>query len=142
VTSPLQTLADNLRRALDASRVTVRLRPERNMPIAAEALGPGIPSMRSETAIDQNGAATVRWVIEHRATLVIADARHMEPATPRSMIDRFDLRAFMIAPLFAGDEFLGTVSVHVNEEVRAWSPSEVAQLDTMRDAVLRSLLGS
>ncbi len=137
----LQSLAEQVRERLAASRVTVRLRPERNMPIVAEALAPGVPSMRDERSIDQNAAATVRWVVAHQATLAVADARQMQPAPPREMIDQLGLRAFMIAPLFDGSRFLGTVSVHVNDEVRAWSSADIAALAVARDAVLVEVLG-
>lgn len=138
----MNRLAETLLQRLRASRVTVRLHPERNMPIVAEALAPGVESMRGEQAIDQNAAATVRWVATHRATLVIGDARTGEPATPQPMIERYGLRAFMIAPLLDGDQLLGTVSVHVNGEPRDWTAADVAALEAARDEVFRTMLGN
>jgi GAF domain-containing protein len=137
MSAALQALADELRADLAAARVTVRLRPEDNMPIVAEALGPGVRSLRDEHEIDQNAAATVRWVVAHRATLAVEDARTGEPATPAAMTGRFGLRAFMIAPLLDGARLLGTVSVHVEDGPRPWSARDMAALEAARDAVLR-----
>jgi maleate isomerase len=122
--SQLQTIADELRAELGASRVTVRLDPSLNLPIVAEALAPGVPSLAAERSIDQMKAETVRWVVDHRRLLAVADAVKGAPRTPRQMVERHGLRAFMIAPIFLRDQFVGSVSVHMNDGPRVWSAAD------------------
>jgi maleate isomerase len=125
--SELQTIADDLRVELAASRVTVRLDPSLNLPIVAEALAPGVLSLVAERSIDQMKAETVKWVVEHRRVLAVADAVNGVPRTPRPMVERHGLRAFMIAPIFVRDRFVGSVSVHVNDGPRLWNAADEAR---------------
>jgi GAF domain-containing protein len=122
--SELERIADRLCGQLSASRVTVRLGPTRNLPVLAEVLDAGVSSLRCETSIDQMAAETVRWVVEHRRVLAVGDAGTGVPRTPSAMVERFGLRAFLIAPILIEDAFAGTVSVHVNGEPRAWTPED------------------
>jgi GAF domain-containing protein len=122
----LERVADRLCRTLGASRVTVRLGPSRNLPILAEALDVGVPSLARERSIDQLAAETVRWVVEHRRVLAVDDAATGTPRTPSAMVERYGLRSFLIAPVEVHGLFAGTVSVHVNETGRAWTREDEA----------------
>jgi GAF domain-containing protein len=122
----LEDIAGSLRRRLDASRVTIRLGPDKNLPVLAESLGVGVASMRDESEIDQMAAETVRWVVREGRVLAVDDALAAAvPRTPVSMTDRFGLRAFMIAPVFVEADFTGTVSVHVNGSTREWTVNDL-----------------
>lgn len=122
--SVFAAVADELRLELGASRVTVRLGPERDLPLVAESLAKTAASLRGVEGVPQMAADTVQWVLLHRRVLAVGDAIREEPRTPRAMTDNFDVRAFLIAPIESGGEFLGTVSVHASE-TRVWSDAEI-----------------
>jgi GAF domain-containing protein len=130
----LERVADRLCRELAASRVTIRLGPTRNLPILAEALDIGVPSLRRESSIDQLAAETVRWVVEHRRVLAVDEAATGIPRTPRAMVEQYGLRSFLIAPVEVDGVFAGSVSVHVNDVARSWTgDDEVVAASAARD---------
>lgn len=120
----IESAASTLRERLGVSRVTVRLDPESNLRIVAEARADGVPSLRDENAIDQMATETVRWAVANRRVLVCNDAAKESPRTPQAMIEQFGLRAFMIAPIEVSGSFVGTVSIH-SAETRAWTQQEI-----------------
>jgi maleate isomerase len=120
----IESAACTLRERLGVARVTVRLDPQSNLRIVAEARAAGVPSLREERAIDQMATETVRWVVANRRVLVNNDAANEAPRTPQAMIEQFGLRAFMIAPIVVSGSFVGTVSIH-SSETRVWTQQEI-----------------
>jgi maleate isomerase len=118
-------IAEGLRTQLDVTRVTVRLGPEQDLPLVAESLRPHAKSLKEAVGVPQMAADTVQWVIRHRRVLAVGNAIDEAPRTPDTMINDFDVRAFLIAPIESDGSFLGTVSVHASE-IRTWSAADIA----------------
>ncbi len=125
-----RALAERLRREVGASRVTVRLaHPTTNdVALLAEARGSEVRSMRAGATIDINAAATYRLIARTRGLLVQPDCRAGDPPPPATLMDVYGVLAQVVAPLFAGDELVGSISVHQVGRTREWSEQDLAAI--------------
>lgn len=130
----LEAIASELLRTTAASRITIRLaRPDATFPIEAEALTAGVRSLREET-IDPRSGDTFR-ALEQGEWLVQADVSAIEPAPPPELIERYQVRAQMLAPIVEGGSLLGVISVHECRAPREWASEEIDALRRAVDAV-------
>jgi pimeloyl-ACP methyl ester carboxylesterase len=124
-----QAIIEELRVDTAASRTTLRLdTPAMNFPAVAEALAPGVKPIKHDYSLDQRGAATAQYILEKRKPLVQDDCAIADPAPPRALMDIYDVKAQMVAPVQNGSAVLGWVSVHYNQGPRHWSEDDVAAL--------------
>jgi maleate isomerase len=123
-----------------ASRVTLRLdTPGSVFPVVAEALAPGMRSIRDSTEIDLTRAATYRWLERERRLVVQRDCLVDEPAAPAELIELYGVRAQMLAPLVRDGRLVGIVSVHHAATARDWKDAEVGAVEAAAARVLDSL---
>lgn len=110
--------------------------------VAAEALQPGVKSLRGEGSIDQRGADTVKWLARESRNLVQPDLVNApDPAPPPALMTAYAATAQMLAPLLADSGHLqGWISVHFVGGQRDWTPAQVAALDRARTSIA-GLLG-
>ena len=135
-----------LRDATRAARVTFRVDlPERGLhcnDVAAEALAPGVKSLRGQTAIDQRAAGSIRWLDDSKRPLVQNDLRgHVEPAPPPELMSIFGVTAQMLGPVVRGGALTGWISVHVEGGPRQWAEADVRALESAIDRVQHELDG-
>ena len=135
-----------LRDATRAGRVTFRVDlPERGLhcnDVAAEALAPGVKSLRGQTAIDQRAAGSIRWLDDSKRPLVQNDLRgHVEPAPPPELMSIFGVTAQMLGPVVRGDALTGWISVHVEGGPRQWTEADLRALASAIDRVQHELDG-
>ena len=135
-----------LRDATRAGRVTFRVDlPERGLhcnDVAAEALAPGVKSLRGQTAIDQRAAGSIRWLDDSKRPLVQNDLRgHVEPAPPPELMSIFGVTAQMLGPVVRGGALTGWISVHVEGGPRQWTEADVRALASAIDRVQHELDG-
>jgi maleate isomerase len=137
-----ETLADLLE-ATRASRVTLRIdRPELGWHVdepAAEALAPGVKSIRGTPGLDQRSLPTVRHIDRTRRILVQEDCDGADPAPPAALIEIYGVRAQMLAPLVEHGELNGWVSVHDTAGARDWQGSDVDALSKAAQALASAL---
>jgi maleate isomerase len=125
------------------SRCTVRMDdPARGWQIdfiCAEALRPGVKSLRGEGSIDQRAAATVKWMTAQKRNLVQPDLMgNPVPAPPPALMSAYAAKAQMLAPLFTKDGALGGfVSVHYVDGPRVFTAQEEGALDRAASEVAR-----
>ena len=127
----LRRLTDRLLAETGASRTTVRGR-DGDDPVAllAESRAAGVESMADgQQPAKIVAAPTYVWLSETRSVLVQADCVHEGPEPPRSLIERYRVRAQMVAPVLADGKVIGTVSVHQQDAVRHWTPDDIAALE-------------
>jgi maleate isomerase len=137
-----QTILDELRRVTNASRTTLRLeQPGGDFPVVAEALAPGARSIRGDRGIAIRDSATFTFLDRERRLLIVNDCRESDPPTPPSLMDFYDVRAEMLAPLVDGERIVGIVSVHVGGETRDWSNAEIRELERVT-GFLREQIGT
>ena len=131
----LERELEELREATAASRVTLRLdRPGETFPVVAEALAPGVNSIRGATEIDLRAAKTYQYLERELRPLVQNDCRIGDYAAPGELVRNYGVKAQMLAPLVRGGKLTGIVSVHYVPAVRRWSASDRTALE---DAVAR-----
>ena len=135
-----------LRDTTRAARVTFRVDlPERGLhcnDVAAEALAPGVKSLRGQTAIDQRAAGSIRWLDDSKRPLVQNDLRgHVEPAPPPELMSIFGVTAQMLGPVVRGGALTGWISVHVEGGPRQWAEADVRALESAIDRVQHELDG-
>ena len=131
----LERELEELRDATAASRVTLRLdRPGETFPVVAEALAPGVTSIRGATEIDLRAARTFQYLERELRPLIQNDCRVGPYAAPRELVTQYDVKAQMLAPLVRDGRLAGIVSVHYAPAVRRWSVTDVTALE---DAVAR-----
>jgi hypothetical protein len=114
----LDAALETLRQATNGSRCTLRMDDAAhgwNVDfVIAEALQPGIKSLRGDGSIDQRRAATVIWLQDNRRLLIQPDlTRPVEPAPPPALLSAYAATAQMLAPLLDETGLLrGWISVH------------------------------
>jgi len=110
----LQRLADRLREQTGASRTTVRARAgDDPVALLAESLAPGVESMADGQQPAAIVAAPTYLVLSQTRTILVQDdCVHGGPEPPRSLIERYRVRAPMLAPVLDGETMAGTISVH------------------------------
>ena len=142
----LDAILAALRDATGAARVTLRLDvPRRRLhsdDVAAEALAPGVTSLRGHTSIDQRAAGTIRWLDANRRILIQPDLRGADPAPPRELVELYGATAQMLGPIVRDDRLVGWVSIHHAGGPRQWRAEDVAALETAMRAVHRELDGT
>jgi maleate isomerase len=139
----LDAILATLRESVGAARVTLRLDDERRRlsvaDVTAEAVAPGVASLRGQTGIDQRAAGTIHWLDAHRRVLVQGDLRGADPAPPRELVAIYGATAQMLGPVIRDGRLVGWVSVHHTGGPRRWNASDVAALETAVGAVHREL---
>lgn len=141
-----KTLDDVLATLLHAShgsRCTLRIDdPARRWNvnfICAEAVQPGVKSLRGDGSIDQRAAATVEWMVTQKRNLVQPDLTgNPIPAPPPALMSAYAAKAQMLGPLLAKDGYLsGWISVHYVDGTHAFTAEEEHALDRVRAEVAR-----
>jgi GAF domain-containing protein len=140
----LQWLVDRLRAETGASRATVRGQAgDDPVALLAESLAPGVESMADGQQPAAITAAPTYVVLrETRAILVQDDCVNEGPEPPRSMIERYRVRAQLVAPVLGGGELIGTISVHQQDAVRHWTQADIAALERVQAEVTVILTGA
>ncbi len=134
-----QEILEGLLESTAASRTTVRLdMPSKNFhldAVAAEALAPGVRSLKEDTSINNlSKVPTYEFVEKERRILVQNDCLTADPAPPAALIDFYGVKAQMLGPIMLDDRVIGIISVHYTPGPREWTEKDVAAL---RDAVER-----
>jgi GAF domain-containing protein len=138
--SVLSPIADRLRAATAASRTTVRVTDSSGEPaLAAESLADGVGSMRDGPQPAVSAAPTYTELERTRTIIVQDDCRTEGPRPPAALIEHYRVYAQMLAPVFAGDAMIATISVHQQDSPRPWTPAEVAALRQAQLEVLAAL---
>jgi maleate isomerase len=124
----LQQLCDGLLAQTGADRVTARLDAadsglQVDLP-AAEALRPGMKSIRWDPSLDQRALETVCWLDEHRR-LLVQPHFDVPPYPPRALRDVYGVAAQILAPVPGAGSLRGWLSVHSIAE-RDWTPADQA----------------
>ena len=106
----------------------------------AEALAPGVRSIRDDTSIrNLRDAATVRFLEDQRRPLVQNDCATDGLAPPSELIELYGVRAQMLTPLVHEGRLIGVISVHYVPGPRNWSAEDVAALQEAAERVQREL---
>jgi maleate isomerase len=107
--------------------------------ICAEALRPGVKSLRGDGSIDQRAAATVQWLAAEKRNLVQPDLTGSPvPPPPPALMSAYAAKAQMLAPLLAKDGALsGWISVHYVDGTHAFTAGEQRALDHAASEVAR-----
>jgi maleate isomerase len=119
----------------NASRTTLRIDLLQfglnvNAP-AAEALAPGVHSIKDKTSLDQRRAVAVRWLEQHRKVFVENDCLNTTPdvAPEKEVTDVYGIRSEMVAPVICNDHLIGWVSVHNTRGPHRWTRREIAAIE-------------
>jgi GAF domain-containing protein len=138
---PFQELMEELRDRTGASRTTLRIddEPGLEFPVKAEALAPGIDSIKGDNTIAIRASATFAWVERERRVLVQEDLLAADPAPAPELIERYGGRAQMLAPVQRGGELVGLVSVHYAHGSRQWTDEEIGAVNEIVGRVEREL---
>ena len=107
--------------------------------VCAEALKPGVKSLRGDGSIDQRGAPTVKWMAANKRNLLQGDlSNNPSPAPPPALLAVYAAKAQMLGPLFAHDGYLsGWISVHYVDGTHEFTDAEIAALDRAATEVRR-----
>ncbi len=130
IRATLQDACDVLRNTTGSDRVTVHVESGLHMALdvpVAESVAPSARSMRHERNGEDRSHRPIAWIEAHRVPLLQPSFEGEVLAPPRSMTERFQIAAQMLAPLQRRDKMHGWVSVH-NAREREWSDHDLAAL--------------
>ena len=139
----LESVLTDLLRKTGGSRSTLRMQDlARGWHVdfvCAEALKPGVKSLRGVGSIDQRAAETVKWMAKYKRNLIQPDlTRNPDPPPPPALISSYAAKAQMLGPLLNKDGYLsGWLSVHYVDGPHAFTPDEERALDQARAEVSR-----
>jgi GAF domain-containing protein len=141
---PFQEILEDLLGSTNADRTTLRLDlPDQDTgldAVVAEALAPGVRSIRNDISIrNLRDVSTVRFLEEQRKRLVQKDCLAADPAPPPELVELYGVRAQMLAPLVRDDHLIGVISVHYVSGPRDWNADDVAALQEATERVQREL---
>jgi GAF domain-containing protein len=133
-----QRTAEELLFASGGSRVTVRLDlPNDNFPVVAEAVTHGARHIKGDTAVgDLRRVATFKYLERTHEILVQADLHNANPPVPDELIELYQARAQMLAPLVRDGKLAGIISVHYIRGPLEWTGE---QIETLRRAQSRAV---
>jgi maleate isomerase len=142
--TPFQEILEDLLVSTGASRTTLRLDlPNQDAgldEVVAEALAPGVRSIRGDTSIrNLRDSPPIRFLEEQRTPLVQEDCSTADPAPPSELVELYGVRAQMVAPLVRDDGLVGVISVHYVPGPRGWSAQDHAALQEAVERVQREL---
>ena len=137
-TKSFQRLAAELLFASGGSRVTFRLDlPNDNFPVVAEAVTHGARHIKGDTAVgDLRRVETFKHLERTHEILVQNDLDHADPPVPRELIELYQARAQMLAPLTRDGKLTGIISVHYIRGPLEWNEE---QIETLRHAQGRAV---
>src|SRR4051794_14453783 len=107
--------------------------------VCAEALKPGVKSLRGEGSINQRGAPTVNWMVANKRNLLQRDLLdNPNPAPPPALLSVYAAKAQMLGPLLGKDAYLnGWISVHYTDGAHDFSDADEKALNDARAEVAR-----
>jgi GAF domain-containing protein len=124
-----QTAATEVRRLLQADRVGVfRFYPELDWEgmFVSEDVAPGWTSALTCRVLDHCFSERFAPLYQQGRVNAIADIQALPlQACYRQILDRFEVRANMVAPLRKGDQLWGLLCIHQCQGPRAWTEAEV-----------------
>jgi maleate isomerase len=129
----------------NASRTTLRIDlPKFGLSVnapAAEALAPGVHSIKDKTSLDQRRAVAVKWLEKHRRVFVENDCLNTTPdvAPEKEVTDIYGIRSEMVAPVVRGEHLPAWVSVHEIRGPRQWTKTEIAAIEAACTKVSQEL---
>jgi len=139
----LDDIANRLRIATGASRVTIRLDcvalDQQLEAVAVESLVDGALALKAQWTADARGSAAVRWLTANRRTFVMEDC--LKPWAPEVapedyVIQRYGIRSEMLRGVFSGDKLIGVVSVHYTPGPSSWDDADLRMIESACDEVL------
>lgn len=132
-----QDICDELLDVTGCDRTTLRLDvPAHGLAVAvaaAEALRPGVRSIRRDASLDQRRLDTVVWLEDNRRNLVQPHVRG-EPRAPQALIDVYGVKAQLLGPIERDGAMAGWLSAHSLAE-RPWTQADIAAMDAARARV-------
>ncbi|HEX2302328.1 MAG TPA: GAF domain-containing protein [Gaiella sp.] len=140
--SALEDVLRDLLGTTRASRVTLRrdLPGERPFPVVAEALAPGVGSLRDERTVHLPSQPVVLEV--KRGRQVVQDdcaSAHDDPAFQRMLAAYGGLTAQIVTPVLRDGELEAILSLHQLGAPRHWTADEIAAATAAAERV-RELL--
>lgn len=145
----LQSIADQLRKDLNTSRVTIRVDSVALClaleAVAVESLADGVKAIKSETTPDIRNGNAPKWLIANRRTFVMQDClhpSHPELAPESYVIETYAVRAEMVSPVLKSCELVGIISAHHTVGPRQWTPQEVSRIEAACKHVADVLVAS
>jgi maleate isomerase len=139
ILAKLDQVMSDLRENTNGSRTTLRIDvPKYNCVVdrvVAESTAPGIPSLRSNTSLNQRAAKTCQWIEETGQILVQGDTINAEIPPPAVLLAVYQVKAQMLIPLMSGKNAYGWISIHYVPSTRGWTEEEVSNLRTAGQTV-------
>jgi GAF domain-containing protein len=124
-------IAAQLLERTGSSRVTVRLDVPEDpcFPVAGEAVGAGVRSIRGQQIADIRDAPTFRHLDRTHELLVQEDMTKEELQGHPYLRNDFAVTAQMLAPLVRDGRMIGIISAHYVDGPRTWTDEDVAAIE-------------
>lgn len=124
----VQTILDDLRKALEVQRCTYR-RPVLSayaFPVVFESRAEGINSLLGDFTIIQTGQPVISLLLSKRAQVVQDDCSKAssEPVFHTMLAHYGGMRAQIVTPFIVGDELKGVLSIHELRHIRSWTEED------------------
>jgi GAF domain-containing protein len=133
-----QSIVENLLLDTGASRAMLVLaRPGGGFATVAEAVTHGARQIRNDPPDDTLfDAALLLQLARERGLVVQEDIERAQPAPARVLVERYGVRAQVVAPVIDGDVLAGFVAVHDARGPQAWSAAVLAAVGRAQAAAL------
>lgn len=135
VLATFEAILKTLLKDAHASRTTLRIDlPQFGINVnspAAEALGPGVPSLKGKTSLDQRKSVAFGWLDKHRRLFIENDCATATPdmAPEPEVTQVYGIRSEMLGPIIRNGQLAGVVSVHDTKGPHPWTKAEQTALE-------------
>ncbi|XGV88204.1 MAG: GAF domain-containing protein [Limnothrix sp. BL-A-16] len=122
----MQTTTDELRILLECDRAAVyRFSDDWSGDFVSESVGRGWKPLLGKTFRDSYFERTKGGRYINGETLTVADIQTQDyDPCHLKLLEQFQCRAYIIAPVIASDKLWGLLAVYQNDRVRSWEPEE------------------
>ncbi|HKU85532.1 MAG TPA: GAF domain-containing protein [Casimicrobiaceae bacterium] len=137
----IQSIAADLLLATGASRVVCALAADEGWRFAAEAVTHGARQIRNDGAsTDVLLAPIALQQLQREHDIVVQDdVSQAEPPVAATLVDRYGVRAQILAPVFRDARLAGLVAVHHSRGPRHWEQADVELVRKAQAATSASL---
>jgi len=137
----IQSIAADLLLATGASRVVCTLAADGGWRFAAEAVAHGARQIRNDGASTEVLLAPIALQrLERERNIVVQDdVSQTEPPVAAPLVERYGVRAQILAPVFRDARLAGLLVVHHSPEPRHWEQGDVELVRKAQAATLESL---
>lgn len=134
----LDTTVELVSQVLSCDRVSIMLLDKVQNKLKV-VVGKGFSKTQLKTEIKDPGKTPSGWVVANKQAVLVKDVKTDDRFKASEYSDTYKTNSFVIAPLFAGGEVIGTINCNDKKDAAAFNPDDLMLLKTFSHQVSLTL---